>query len=94
MKQKLKQNHIDAHKRAFFENNNININIIKDLNKCVSNDLKNNRIKKIINEKIDKLMILNNTLNSRCGDKYHDELNNQIVKFTKLLLLGHKLIID
>ena len=88
-------NNIDLNKQTFFKNNNIDLSLIRDLDKCVSNDIMSNKIKKIINDKTDKLIILNETFNI-CNNNKNNYINNeftqQIESFNKLLLLGHKLV--
>tara|TARA_B110000208_G_scaffold173233_1_gene216881 strand:+ start:159 stop:455 length:297 start_codon:yes stop_codon:yes gene_type:complete len=98
MKQKQKQvYYIDKINKAFYLRNNIDISLIKELNTCVSNDLRCNQIKKIINEKADKLIILNDTLsksNKTYNNNYiNSELIKQIKSFNKLILLGHQILI-
>jgi hypothetical protein len=98
MKEK-QQNHIDLTKQTFFINNNIDLSLIKELNKCVSNDLRCNEIKKIINEKVEKLITLNETLNKpnetdKGSNNYiSNEFTKQIESFNKLILLGHKILV-
>jgi len=93
-----KTQEMDVVKQKFFEKNKIDLSIMRELNKCISNDVRCNEIKHIINSKVDKLIILNDTLNNiknnEDSKKYITaEISRQIVLFNNLVKLGHKILV-